>query len=167
MNLEEIKSDFYKKEIMRILKKIDANDKERYFLTSFLKDQIKLNKNQVCDIIAEHNSWEDYNPGRTFYLVSRIYEKKTQNNSCIELQQKPIEEFSRPEKIIEFATFEDYETYLAEQLENCLNRMEKVRLKFFSKIKGSQGETTPLIAGDFGVVSPYIEQKNQGGDKNS
>lgn len=156
--LDEIKSNFYKNEINRILKKPNASDKERYFLTSFLKDQIKLNKKQICDIIANHNCWSDYNPSRTFYLVSRIFEKKIEKKQNIQTHLKPNE------KIIFFATKNDYEDYLATQLENCLNRMENFRLNFRKKLASSYWETTPCGAGLCGFNQK--EHKKKGGEKN-
>lgn len=76
--LNSIKNLDHRNEIVRILKNPDAQDQERLWLVSFLRDKVGLNELQICDLIKEENRWLDYKVETTAYNVNRIFERKAE-----------------------------------------------------------------------------------------
>jgi len=74
--LDEINSNFYKNEILRIMKNSDPTDQERLFLVSFLHDQLEWTDIDIYTFVDLYNHWTNYNKDITKRQILRICDRK-------------------------------------------------------------------------------------------
>lgn len=66
----------YRKELNKILLDSEADDQERLFFVSFLRDKCGWNEPQIANFIHNWTKWSDYDRAITTRQVNIIFEKK-------------------------------------------------------------------------------------------
>lgn len=74
--LDEVNSEYWRQELIRILTKQEPIDTERLFLVSFLYDRLQWSPMDIFTFIDLYNHWSDYQSAITKRQVFRICEKK-------------------------------------------------------------------------------------------
>ena len=52
------------------------------FLVKFLKYALKLNREQILELINKYTGWSDYNPRITAFYVNKHFRNGTCENKC-------------------------------------------------------------------------------------